>query len=161
MQGDFGGGLAEYRRAQAALARAGAPQDRASMHALIGELLGFLGESDLAWTEFGEAFRELPEVRSPRDRQIVLQLTSLAALRDGMPEAASYYQRAALANAQSWGRTRAILDGHLYQGEIFRRTGRSDLALAPFRRRDKRLPPDGPTPATTHRFAGGRGRVGD
>jgi CHAT domain-containing protein len=132
VQGDFGGGLADYRRAQTALVHAGAPQDRASMHALIGELLGYLGESDLAWTEFGEAFRELPQVRSPRDRQIVLQLTSLAALRDGMPEAASYYQRAALANAEKWGRTRAILDGHLYQGAIHHETGRTDLALASF-----------------------------
>jgi len=133
VQGDFGGGLEEYRRAQVALAHSGSPQDQAPLHALTGEVLGFLGENDLAWAEFAEASKQLPNLRNPRDRQMILQLTSLAALRDGMPEAASHYQRAALTNAQSWGRTRAILDGHLYQGEIDRQIGRPDLALASFK----------------------------
>src|SRR5207237_293506 len=65
-----------------------------------------------------------------RDRQLIVQQTSLAALRDGLPETAAYFQHAALINAQRWGRTRAILDARLYQGEIYRQLGKDDMALA-------------------------------
>jgi len=130
VQGDFAAALDEYREAVAALHGAGEAQDEASMHALLGEVLGFLGESDAAWTEFAAALGPLAHASAGRERQMTVQLTSLAALRDGLPETASYFQHAALINAQRWGRTRAILDARLYQGEIYRQNGNVDMALA-------------------------------
>lgn len=132
VQGDFAGGAQEYRSAIALFARAGDVDNGASMHALLAEDLDFLGETDLAWTESSSGLAQLGLLHDRRYRHTVLQLSSLALLRQGLPEAAAYFQHALLDNATQWARPLAIVDAHLYQGEIDKQVGDVATALVEF-----------------------------
>jgi CHAT domain-containing protein/tetratricopeptide (TPR) repeat protein len=129
VSGDLASGLEEYRSASLLFDRVGDVGNDASMHALIGEDLNLLGEPELAWSDFSKALAELPRVREPRHRHVILQQPALAALHQGMPEAALHFQHATLDNARRWGRPLAVLNAQMYSSEMQRQIGDTDLAM--------------------------------
>lgn len=131
--GEFAAGLEEYRAAVVCFERVNDVGNGASIHALLGEDLNFLGEPELAWIELSKGLAELPLVQDPRYRHTILQLTALAALHQGLPEAALDFEHATLDNANQWGRPLAILNAQMYRSEMHRQVGEPDLAMADLR----------------------------
>ena len=130
---DFGASLEEYRAALICFDQARDVESAAQMHASLAEDLDFLGETELAWSERSTSLSQLRFVSTYRRRHTVLQLASLASTDQGLPEAALYFQHATLENAEQWGRPLAIFDAHLYQSEIQRQIGNTDLATSELR----------------------------
>jgi CHAT domain-containing protein len=130
---DFAAALEEHRAALTCFDRVRDVESAAQMHASLAEDLDFLGETDLAWFERFASLSQLQLVSNRRRRHAILQLASLAAADQGLPEAALYFQHATLENAEQWGRPLAIFDAHLYQSEIQRQIGNADLAISELR----------------------------
>jgi CHAT domain-containing protein/Flp pilus assembly protein TadD len=130
VKGDFAGALQQYRMATAHFQRARDIDSEVSIRALTAEVLVFLGETDQAWFEIAQSLRHLPAVRDNRTRHNVFQHAAISAMREDLPESATHFQKAVLANAIAWQRPLAIFDAHLYQSEIYKQTGDWTLARA-------------------------------
>lgn len=139
VQADFPRALEDYRASLRAFEVVRDGPNRAAVHALLAEMLDFLGESDQAWAERAHSLTQLPAVEDRRQRHQILLQASLASLRQGLPQAAGYFQRAALDNAIRWGQPLAIFDGHLYQAEIERQLSRSVNAVNELREAQRAL----------------------
>jgi CHAT domain-containing protein len=137
--GEFAAALEFYQPAADSFRRIGDLENEAAMHASLAEALDFLGETDRAWDERVQSLDLLPFVRDRRRRHTILQGASLSTLRQGLPGAAYFFQRAALDNATLWGRPLAAIDAHLYQSEIARQLGDLDLARRELQEAERRL----------------------
>lgn len=128
--GQFAAGWDDYRAAAGSFERVGDVDNEASIQALIAEDLDFLGETELAWSALSKGLSRLSVVRDRRHRHTILQDAALAALREGLPESALYFEQATLDNALQWGRPLAIVNAHMYRGEMQRQVGNAGLAMA-------------------------------
>jgi CHAT domain-containing protein/tetratricopeptide (TPR) repeat protein len=128
VSGDLAGASEDYRMAVAALVTARDYDGEAAARAILAEDLDMIGESRLAWADFGKGLQLLPFVRERRSRHTVLQLVSQAAVRQGDLEAAQYFQRSVLDNAMRWGRPLAVLNARMFQADILRESGDLDGA---------------------------------
>ena len=138
VRGDYANGLEGYRTALAFFEQARDQQNQASMHALLAEAFDFVGEPSLVWNELVKGLGQLDAVTDRRHRHTVFQDSALAALRQGLPETAAFFQQATLDNAERWGRPLAVVNAHLYRGEISRQLGDVRGRCRGLPRRDRR-----------------------
>jgi CHAT domain-containing protein len=128
VQGRLGAGLDEYRAALRCFQQVGDIDNEAGIRASIAETLDYIGERDTAWVERYAALSRLSAVEDPRRRHTILQGAAVAAVRQQMPEAALYFQHAALHNAIGWGRPPAIVNVRLNRAEVYTQLGSAHLA---------------------------------
>jgi CHAT domain-containing protein/tetratricopeptide (TPR) repeat protein len=123
----YGDSFAHNLRALDFFEAAADRENIAAIESSLAENLEFLGEPRLAWMHRARALAGLSEVRSLRRRHTILVSSVLSCLRQGSPEAASYFQSAVLANATRWNKPEALAEAHVRQAELHGQLG--DLAL--------------------------------
>ena len=138
-QGRYGEGLDDYRAALACFERVGDVENDAGIHASLAESLDFVGEREAAWAARYAALSRLSLVHDRRRRHTILQGAAIAAARQELPEAALYFQRAALENARRWGRPSAAVNILMHRAEVYDKMRQADNAEADLREAERTL----------------------
>src|SRR5262249_50533175 len=111
----YGAAFDHNTRALALFEAAADRENVAAIESSLAENLDFLGEPRAPWTHRAHALAGLSEVRNLRRRHTILVSSVLSCLRQGSPEAASYFQSAVLANAMRWNRPDALAEAYVRQ----------------------------------------------
>jgi CHAT domain-containing protein len=122
--------LDRYREAGASFRAARDSEGEVAVHALIGEVLGFMGEDGRAWRERLASLTLLGQVHDPRRWHGVLGDAALSCLDRRLLRSALAFQTALVDSARRWGSPTAISDGLARRASIRNGLGFNDLAAS-------------------------------
>jgi CHAT domain-containing protein len=120
--------VAAFRRALKVLAATGEEETAVTVHAMLGEVLGQVGEEGEAWSQRFAALRGLPGLRNPRRRHTTLGAAAVTILRLGEPVAARDFQDEAVAAARESGNPLDIAEALRVRAAIAVDLGEPDQA---------------------------------
>jgi CHAT domain-containing protein len=133
VRGEFASALDSYETALKYFRLAGDTENEASIQSSLAENFQRVGDPQESWLAHYAALSQIGLVRPGAVRHAILQGASMAALRDGFPEAALHLQQAALDNAQRWGRPAAVVSGYFNRAQIYGRLNEPEHAAADLR----------------------------
>jgi CHAT domain-containing protein len=122
--------LGHYQLGLAAFERGGETGNAAVLRSLISECLHSLGDRDEEWRERDAALAGLGEEMEERRSEGILMESGIAALEDGFPRAALYFQEPGLVSARKRGDPVQAADGLLSRGLIHTHLRKADEAIA-------------------------------
>jgi CHAT domain-containing protein len=127
-QGRPGDALRRFERGRQLFAKANETENLATMEHQFAIALGVLGSKDL-WHHLFRALRVLDEIPSHRRVFGILDEAGAAAMREGHPDIALYFQNELLENARRWNDPEQISAALLRRADTFGASRRTDEAL--------------------------------
>ena len=142
-----------YQGALALAERSGDVELVATCHSFIGEALEVQGDMVSSWRHFAAALKELPRLRTQRQRFVTLQSAAAAATRGGLQEATLVLAEALLSATRSWDNPEGQINGRLYRARALAELSRGDRGVADLDEASSRLSSLDNRPQTRNRLA--------
>jgi len=125
--------IRSYRAALQIFTTTGEAENAASVHARLAEIYQLLGARDSAAAERYQALLAIPRVLDPSRLHVILNEAALAALVEGLPRLALYFEDEDVRCGRAWGDAPALCDALLQRSAIWRELGGLDAALRDLR----------------------------
>ena len=127
----LGEGLAAFRESANLFEAAGQRENAASVYSNLADALRMLGEPSESWEFIARTLENLPRIRKPIRRYLLLYNATLFARRQDLQEAALLFQDAALREAAKAG-TRVLTEATIQRALVHIRRGDQAKARADF-----------------------------
>jgi CHAT domain-containing protein len=138
-------GLAAFRESASLYAASGQQENAASLYSNIADALRMLGEPHESWEYIGRTLEEVPRLRKPIRRYLVLYNAALFARRQELDEASLLFQDAAVREASKAG-PRVLIEATIQHALANMRRGELKGATTDLEGADRQLTltPSGP-----------------
>jgi CHAT domain-containing protein len=131
-------GLAALRESAALYERSAQRENAVSVYSNIADALRMLGEAHESWEFIGRTLEELPELRKPLRRYLLLYNAALFARRQELYETALLFQDAAVREAAQAG-TAPLIEAMIQHGLVHVRRGDHVRAAADLNQASQKL----------------------
>lgn len=133
VRNDRMGAIHEYERSFQRFEQAGEAGNVASVHVLLAEAFDLLGRHRKAWTHQYQALRAARTAGDPLSLYKLYAVAADAALSQGRPRIALYFQDEAVLQAQRLRDPQGLADALFWRGLMSYRAGRREQALQDLR----------------------------